>query len=60
MEEEAMVIAGLLVGLNAIDCNFCLKGDDLDSAPSVIDFSMYFKEGNYLERPSEGAASTPA
>ncbi|XP_063969626.1 RUN and FYVE domain-containing protein 2-like isoform X2 [Lytechinus pictus] len=59
MEEEAMVIAGLLVGLNAIDCNFCLKGDDLDSAPSVIDFSMYFKDGNYLDKPMEASSGSP-
>ncbi|XP_071498605.1 RUN and FYVE domain-containing protein 2-like [Diadema antillarum] len=59
MEEEAMVIGGLLVGLNAIDCNFCLKGDDLDSAPSVIDFSMYFKDGNYLDKPMEAASGSP-
>ncbi|KAJ8023191.1 RUN and FYVE domain-containing protein 2 [Holothuria leucospilota] len=57
MEEEAAVIAGLLVGLNVIDCNLCLKGDDLDNAPSVIDFSLYFKEGNYLDKPENGSAS---
>ncbi|XP_071808482.1 RUN and FYVE domain-containing protein 2-like isoform X3 [Asterias amurensis] len=51
LEEEAAVIAGLLVGLNVIDCNLCLKGDDLDSAPSVIDFSLYLKDGNYLDKP---------
>lgn len=55
MEEEAPVIAGLLVGLNVIDCNLCLKGDDLDNAPSVIDFSLYFKEGNYLDKPENGS-----
>ena len=54
MEEEAPVIAGLLVGLNVIDCNLCLKGDDLDTAPSVIDFSLYLKDGNYLDKPEEG------
>ncbi|XP_022102696.1 RUN and FYVE domain-containing protein 2-like isoform X2 [Acanthaster planci] len=56
LEEEAPVIAGLLVGLNVIDCNLCLKGDDLDSAPSVIDFSMYLKDGNYLEKPQESSS----
>ncbi len=25
MSEEATILAGLLVGLNVIDCNFCLK-----------------------------------
>lgn len=31
MEEEGSVIVGLLVGLNVIDANLCIKGEDLDS-----------------------------
>lgn len=31
MEEEGAVIVGLLVGLNVIDANLCLKGEDLDT-----------------------------
>ncbi|XP_015282607.1 PREDICTED: protein RUFY3 isoform X2 [Gekko japonicus] len=46
MEEEGVVIAGLLVGLNVIDANFCMKGEDLDSQVGVIDFSMYLKDGS--------------
>jgi len=30
LEEEAHVIAGLLVGLNVIDCNMGIKDEDLD------------------------------
>ena len=30
LEEEGVVIAGLLVGLNVLDCNMCIKGDNLD------------------------------
>lgn len=45
MEEEGAIISGLLVGLNVIDANFCMKGEDLDSQVGVIDFSMYLKEG---------------
>ncbi|XP_078660480.1 RUN and FYVE domain-containing protein 2-like isoform X11 [Branchiostoma floridae x Branchiostoma belcheri] len=57
MEEEGMVLAGLLVGLNVIDCNFCVKEDDFDSQLGVIDFSMYLKDpGNYTDR-SPGEAS---
>ncbi|MEE6478975.1 hypothetical protein FKM82_012070 [Ascaphus truei] len=44
MEEEGAVIVGLLVGLNMIDANLCLKGEDLDSQVGVIDFSFYLKE----------------
>ncbi|ESO87041.1 hypothetical protein LOTGIDRAFT_107183 [Lottia gigantea] len=46
MEEEGMVLAGLLVGLNVIDCNMCIKGEDLDQPMGVIDFSLYLK-GNF-------------
>ncbi|XP_078578848.1 RUN and FYVE domain-containing protein 2-like isoform X2 [Branchiostoma floridae x Branchiostoma japonicum] len=60
MEEEGMVLAGLLVGLNVIDCNFCVKEDDFDSQLGVIDFSMYLKDpGNYTDR-SPGEASRQA
>ena len=34
LEEEGMVIAGLLVGLNVLDCNMCIKGEDLDQPVS--------------------------
>uniref|UniRef100_A0A2K5PNY3 RUN and FYVE domain containing 3 n=1 Tax=Cebus imitator TaxID=2715852 RepID=A0A2K5PNY3_CEBIM len=54
MEEEGAIIAGLLVGLNVIDANFCMKGEDLDSQVGVIDFSMYLKDGN-SSKGSEGA-----
>ncbi|XP_064005776.1 protein RUFY3 isoform X5 [Pogoniulus pusillus] len=53
MEEEGAIIAGLLVGLNVIDANFCMKGEDLDSQVGVIDFSMYLKDGNST-KGSEG------
>ncbi|CAJ0961340.1 unnamed protein product [Ranitomeya imitator] len=49
MEEEGTVIVGLLVGLNVIDANLCVKGEDLDSQVGVIDFSIYLKseEGDH-------------
>ncbi|XP_041116291.1 RUN and FYVE domain-containing protein 2-like isoform X1 [Polyodon spathula] len=43
VEEEGAVIVGLLVGLNMIDANLCVKGEDLDSQVGVIDFSIYLK-----------------
>uniref|UniRef100_A0A6I8NT61 RUN and FYVE domain containing 1 n=1 Tax=Ornithorhynchus anatinus TaxID=9258 RepID=A0A6I8NT61_ORNAN len=45
VEEEGAVIVGLLVGLNVLDANLCLKGEDLDSQVGVIDFSLYLKDG---------------
>ncbi|XP_046689469.1 RUN domain-containing protein 3B isoform X1 [Silurus meridionalis] len=42
--EEAGVLADTLIGLNAIDFSFCLKGDSLDgSCPAVIDYTPYLK-----------------
>ncbi|KAF7648981.1 hypothetical protein LDENG_00149210 [Lucifuga dentata] len=54
MEEEGAVIAGLLVGLNVIDANLCMKGEDLDSQVGVIDFSMYLKDGGHSNKSTEG------
>uniref|UniRef100_A0AAY4E4X2 RUN and FYVE domain containing 2 n=1 Tax=Denticeps clupeoides TaxID=299321 RepID=A0AAY4E4X2_9TELE len=34
LEEEGAVIVGLLVGLNVIDANLCVKGEDLDTQVS--------------------------
>ncbi|KAG8593401.1 hypothetical protein GDO81_000817 [Engystomops pustulosus] len=53
MEEEGAIISGLLVGLNVIDANFCMKGEDLDSQVGVIDFSMYLKEGPIAKSSEE-------
>uniref|UniRef100_A0A7N8WXX5 RUN and FYVE domain containing 1 n=1 Tax=Mastacembelus armatus TaxID=205130 RepID=A0A7N8WXX5_9TELE len=44
LEEEGAVMGGLLVGLNVIDANLCIKGEDLDSQVGVIDFSLYLKD----------------
>ncbi|KAG0718915.1 RUN and FYVE domain-containing protein 2 [Chionoecetes opilio] len=43
LADEAIVIMGLLVGLNVIDCNLCVKEEDLDSQMGVIDFSLYLR-----------------
>ncbi|KAJ0003003.1 hypothetical protein NQD34_008152 [Periophthalmus magnuspinnatus] len=44
IEEEGLVMGGLLVGINVIDANLCIKGEDLDSQVGVIDFSLYLKD----------------
>jgi len=31
MNDEAVALLGHLVGLNCIDANICMKGDDLDN-----------------------------
>uniref|UniRef100_A0A8C2ZRE2 RUN and FYVE domain containing 1 n=1 Tax=Cyclopterus lumpus TaxID=8103 RepID=A0A8C2ZRE2_CYCLU len=59
VEEEGAVIGGLLVGLNVIDANLCIKGEDLDSQVSaVIDFSLYLKDPAKSETPKNDAKMT--
>ncbi|XP_051791988.1 RUN domain-containing protein 3B isoform X3 [Erpetoichthys calabaricus] len=42
--EEAHMLADMLIGLNAIDFSFCLKGEILDgNCPAVIDYTPYLK-----------------
>ncbi|KAJ8411654.1 hypothetical protein AAFF_G00164620 [Aldrovandia affinis] len=42
--EEAGLLTDMLIGLNAIDFSFCLKGEGLDgSCPAVIDYTPYLK-----------------
>ncbi|XP_021347515.1 RUN and FYVE domain-containing protein 2-like isoform X3 [Mizuhopecten yessoensis] len=57
VEDEGMVIAGLLVGLNVIDCNICVKEEDLDQPMGVIDFSLYLKDTRLHDQsPDEDSA----
>ncbi|XP_034764610.2 RUN and FYVE domain-containing protein 1-like isoform X3 [Acipenser ruthenus] len=58
LEEEGAVVVGLLVGLNVIDANLCLKGEDLDSQVGVIDFSLYFKDPQSNESPKDDGEMT--
>ncbi|EEC17573.1 FYVE-finger containing protein, putative [Ixodes scapularis] len=51
LSEEAIVIGGLLVGLNVIDCNLCVKEEDLDSQQGVIDFGLYLRENSHSDLP---------
>ncbi|CRK96554.1 CLUMA_CG010056, isoform B [Clunio marinus] len=46
LSDEIIVIMGILVGLNVIDCNLCVKGEDLDSQQGVIDFSLYLRSSS--------------
>ncbi|RZF32912.1 hypothetical protein LSTR_LSTR004303 [Laodelphax striatellus] len=47
MGEEANIIEGLLTGLNVIDCNLCVKEEDLDCQQGVIDFSLYLRSSHH-------------
>ena len=43
LEEEAQVIAGLLVGLNVIDCNMGIKDEDLDKPVMLFVIICHFE-----------------
>ncbi|XP_036403862.1 RUN and FYVE domain-containing protein 1 [Megalops cyprinoides] len=58
MEEEGTVIVGMLVGLNVIDANLCVKGEDLDSQVGVIDFSLYLKDPQSNESQKDDGKMT--
>ncbi|KAM3866897.1 RUN and FYVE domain-containing protein 1 [Diretmus argenteus] len=58
MEEEGTVIVGMLVALNVIDANLCIKGEDLDSQVAVIDFSLYLKDPVNSETPKDDSKMT--
>ncbi|XP_068181232.1 RUN and FYVE domain-containing protein 1 [Antennarius striatus] len=58
MEEEGAVMGGLLVGLNVIDANLCIKGEDLDSQVGVIDFSLYLKDPSSSETQKDDSKMT--
>ncbi|KAG8232606.1 hypothetical protein J437_LFUL010728, partial [Ladona fulva] len=57
MSDEAIVIVGLLVGLNVIDCNLCVKEEDLDCPQGVIDFSLYLRSSHHLVGGDNGDCS---
>uniref|UniRef100_A0A9J7ZZT2 RUN and FYVE domain containing 1 n=1 Tax=Cyprinus carpio carpio TaxID=630221 RepID=A0A9J7ZZT2_CYPCA len=48
----------MLVGLNVIDANLCVKGEDLDSQVGVIDFSMYLKDPQATENTQDDSKMT--
>ncbi|XP_066954662.1 protein RUFY3-like isoform X2 [Macrobrachium rosenbergii] len=53
LADESIVIMGLLVGLNVIDCNLCVKEEDLDSQMGVIDFSLYLRNSGADSSPDD-------
>ncbi|XP_050688551.1 RUN and FYVE domain-containing protein 2-like isoform X1 [Eriocheir sinensis] len=58
LADEAIVIMGLLVGLNVIDCNLCVKEEDLDSQMGVIDFSLYLRNTGADPSPDDNLEQT--
>nr|CAG4645452.1 EOG090X043H [Lynceus sp. MCZ IZ 141354] len=57
LSDEAVVLLGLLLGLNVVDCNLCLKEEDLDCQQGVIDFSLYLRTGSQLAETQDSVDS---
>lgn len=56
---QVVIIMGILVGLNVIDCNLCFKEEDLDSQQGVIDFSLYLRTSSRAS-PDDENVQVPA
>lgn len=55
--DEAHLVNALLVSLNVVDSNLCVKEEDLDSQQGVIDFSLYLRSKRELgDRDSDTAS----
>lgn len=59
LSDEATVIGGLLVGLNVIDCNLCLKEEDFDCQVVICMFihsfdALFASEYNVAIQPGCG------
>ncbi|XP_052773317.1 RUN and FYVE domain-containing protein 2-like isoform X1 [Mya arenaria] len=57
IEDEGTVVAGLLVGLNVIDCNLGIKDENLDTPMGVVDFSLYLKDTRLDESDPEAEST---
>lgn len=53
LSDEAHVFAGLIIGVNVIDCNFFVKDANFDLMDEVIELSPYLKIANSYD--SEGS-----
>jgi len=60
MSDEINLIKGILLGLNVIDCNLCVKEEDLDSQQGVIDFSLYLRSSTRGSPDEERHQQAPA
>lgn len=50
VSDEGVLLCGLLVSLNIVDCNLCLKEEDLDNQEGVIDLSHYLRRKEDIGR----------
>lgn len=53
LNDEAQVFAGLIIGVNVIDCNFFVKDANFDLMDDIIDLSPYLRTANNSEGDDE-------
>ena len=53
LSEEAAIISGMLVGLNSMDYNVMMKGEDFDRTPGVLDLVFYLSDSAPPPKPVE-------
>jgi RUN and FYVE domain-containing protein 1 len=56
MNDEAQVFAGLIIGVNVIDCNFFVKDDNFDIMDDLIDLSPYLRAANSFDEDEHQSA----
>lgn len=49
LNDEAQVFAGLIIGVNVIDCNFFVKDANFDLMDEIIDLSPYLRAANSFD-----------
>ena len=52
LDDEAIMIGGLLVGLNIIDCTFSIKDEDLDQPVSTCLMTFFTLQPSQILNPS--------
>lgn len=54
MNDEAQIFAGLIIGVNVIDCNFFVKDANFDLMDDIIDLSPYLRMANSYDEANVG------
>lgn len=53
LNDEAQVFAGLIIGVNVIDCNFFVKNANFDLIDDIIDLSPYLRAANSFDEDDQ-------
>lgn len=53
LNDEAQVFAGLIIGVNVIDCNFFVKDANFDQMDDIIDLRLYLRAANSCDETDE-------